>query len=81
MHHEFDHPIAFSAYYVHMFEFIISFIIPSKIGVFVIGPDLHVVSILMYGAFGSTRVIYYHCGYDFPYIPMTTPFFGRWLIS
>ena len=80
-HHEFDHPVAFMSHYAHWFEYIFASLLPSKISTVLLINDLHIITYFLYFLFSNARVIYYHCGYDIPYLPLSFPIFGSKLIS
>jgi len=66
-HHEFTSPVALAAAYAHWFEMIVSNLIPTSFGAYLIQTHMLTFWCWMVLAIVGTQV--HHCGFRFPWIP------------
>lgn len=69
IHHEYNNPISIASEYAHPFEFLIANLIPSSLGVKLLGAKVHFFTYLMWNTLRIFETIDGHCGYEFSWSP------------
>ena len=69
VHHEYNNPIGISAEYAHPIEFFFANIIPTSMGVKLLGSKVHLATYLLWGTLRIFETIDGHCGYEFSWSP------------
>jgi len=69
IHHEYNNPIGISAEYAHPLEFFIANIVPTSMGVKMLGSGVHLATYLLWGTLRIFETIDGHCGYEFSWSP------------
>lgn len=69
IHHEYNNPIGISSEYSHPIEFFLANIVPTSLGVKLLGSKVHLVTYLLWGTLRIFETIDGHCGYEFSWSP------------
>jgi len=68
-HHKYNNPIGISSLFAHPIEFVLSNVLPAAIGPFILGKNMHIVTLWAWTFYGIGETIEQHSGYDFPFSP------------
>jgi len=77
MHHKYTNTISISSEFSHPIDFILGSLIPSNIGVLILGKRVHLVTYMMWLVMRIAETIDGHSGYEFSWSPFRlVPFSG-----
>lgn len=77
MHHEYTNTISIASEYSHPIDFILGSIIPSSLGVLILGKKVHLVTYMMWLVMRIAETVDGHSGYEFSWSPFRlVPFSG-----
>lgn len=77
MHHQFTTTVGLAAEYAHPVEFALANVLPTSVGPALLGPNMHLISVLAWYVIRIGETLDGHCGYDFSFSPYRLiPFSG-----
>ena len=71
MHHEWTAPVGVASLYVHPVEYVVSILLPTMAGPFIMGSHLSVA--WLWYTMASVSTVIGHSGYHFPFLPSPEP--------
>ena len=76
-HHKFTTTVGLAAEYAHPIEFMLGNMMPTAMGPTILGPNMHLVSLIAWYIVRVGESLDGHCGYDFSFSPYRLiPFSG-----
>ena len=77
MHHTYSTTVGIAAEYAHPVEFLLGNMLPSSAGAIILGPNVHLLTVLAWYVVRFGETLDGHCGYEFSWSPFRLiPFSG-----
>ncbi len=69
VHHQYSDTVGLSTEYTHPLDYFFTGVVPSALACAVLGPHMHITTVLSFTVLRVWETMDLHCGYEFPWSP------------